>query len=93
MTWGLFGVGWGLLEVSWGWLEVCSGWVEVSSGALRASMSSITTELNRMSKSSDAPNFRVMRNKKVGMEGFSPVHPKEEKFMSVRLLKISRATD
>ena len=56
-------------------------------------MSSIATELNRMSKSSDTQNCEVMRNKKVGMEGFSPVHPKEEKFMSVRLLKISRAAD
>ena len=76
MTWGLFGVGWGLLEVSWGWLEVCSGWVGVSSGALRASMSSVATELNKRSKSSDTQNCEVMRNKKVGMEGFSPVHPK-----------------
>ena len=38
-----------------------------------------------MSKSSDTPKFKVLWNKKVGMEGFSPVHPKEEKFMSVEL--------
>lgn len=59
----------------------------------RFDRSSVATELNRMSKSSDTQNCEVMRNKKVGMEGFSPVHPKEEKFMSVRLLEISRAAD